>query len=119
MKVKDFDRVVSFYKDGLGYPVALSWGEDETRAVMIDIGNNNFIEIFGAGNIASDEKAALIHFALHSQDCDADLGKAKKAGAVVTMEPTTVTIPCATEKTVRIAFCKGLNGEIIEFFQEI
>mgnify|MGYP000053010412 CR=1 FL=1 len=39
-------------------------------------------------------------------------------GAEVTMEPKSLNIPSEPSETpVRIAFCKGPDGEIIEFFQ--
>ena len=118
MKVKDFDKVIDFYTKGLGFKKGISWGEGDERAVMIDIGNNNYIEIFAGGKIAEDNEGAIIHFALKTLDCDKDIRLAEQAGAVVTMEVTNIDIQSDSVKKVKIAFCKGLNGEIIEFFQE-
>ena len=45
------------------------------------------------------------------------LERARAAGATVTMETKTVPIAGDHTENFCIAFCKGLNGEIIEFFQ--
>jgi glyoxylase I family protein len=61
---------------------------------------------------------AVLHLALRTANCDAALAQAVAAGAVVTMTARDVTIPSQPQPTpVRIAFCRGLAGEIIEFFQ--
>lgn len=119
MKVKDFDEVVEFYTDGLGFKKGITWGNGDERAVMIDVGNENYIEIFAGGKMADENEGAFMHIALKSQDCEKDLNRAVKAGAVVTVKVMNVDIPSNPVKKVRIAFCKGLNGEILEFFQEL
>jgi glyoxylase I family protein len=117
-RVKDYDRVVAFYTEGLGFTKGITWGEDDGRAIMIDIGNDNFLEVFADGEYANDKDGAYLHVALRSTDCDGDLDRAVRAGAVVTMHPSDIDVPSEPVKKIRIAFCKGLNGEIIEFFEE-
>ncbi len=80
------------------------------------------MEVFAGGTRAPGEEVpegALLHFALRTNNCDAALERARAAGATVTMEPKSVTPAHAEEpkQTFRIAFVKGLNGEVIEFFQ--
>jgi glyoxylase I family protein len=118
-RVKDFDASVRFYKEGLGLTEKISWGEGDRRATMLDAGNGNYLEIFAGGGSEPKPEGVLLHFALRAADCDAALRRAVAAGAVVTREPRDVAI--ASRPTgptpVRIAFCKGPDGEIIEFFQ--
>jgi glyoxylase I family protein len=45
-------------------------------------------------------------------------GRARAAGVVITTEPNDFVIQSIPEPTpLRYAFCKGPDGEIIEFFQ--
>lgn len=119
IRVKDFDGAVRFYKDGLGMKERLAWGDGEARAMMLDAGNENCVEVF-AGAKSDPMEGTLVHFALRTTDCDAALKRARTAGATVTVEAKTVTIPAKTgPAAVRIAFVRGPGGEIVEFFQDI
>lgn len=120
IKVADFDGAVRFYTEGLGFKEKIAWGEGEKRAVMLDAGDGNYMEIFAGGpkRDAPAPEGVMIHFALRTRDCDAALNKARAAGGVVTMEPKSLDIPSRPHVTpIRIAFCKGPAGEVIEFFQ--
>lgn len=118
LKVANLDAVVAFYKQGLGLTEKIAWGEGNSRAVLLDCGNGNYIEVFAGGAGGSVPEGLVMHLALRTSDCDGALARAVAAGAVVTMAPKDVTIPSTPQPTpVRIAFCRGLAGEIIEFFQ--
>ena len=52
-----------------------------------------------------------------SNNVDGAVEAAVAAGAIVTVEPKDVILGVNPPTPVRIAFVKGLNGEIIEFFQ--
>jgi glyoxylase I family protein len=123
----DFDETLKFYCEGLGLKRTHGWGKDEraeggkdSRAALLDTGDGNYIEVF-AGRAAcrpdSDPEDALLHFALRTTNTDEALERARAAGATVTMEPKSVT-PSYSERPLefRIAFVRGPNGEIIEFF---
>ena len=118
LKVFDFDKTVAFYTEGLGFKKSIAWGEGDNRAVMIDIGGGSCLEIFAGGKKIENEDAAIIHLAFKSQDCDKDLQRAVNAGAVVTMAAQDVDIASNPVKPVRIAFFRGIGGEIVEIFQE-
>ena len=107
-----FDRAVRFYRDILGMPVALSWGEGDGSAVMLDIGNGSMMEIFANGE---DEpgQGAIRHFALATDDVDACVKAVSANGYEVFVEPKDVTLGT---NPARIAFCRGPVGEEIEFF---
>jgi len=118
MRSRDFDASVKFYTDALGFTQKIAWGEGDGRAVMLDTGDGNYLEIFAGGADETKPEGAVLHFALRTTDCDTAIERAREAGAEVTVEPKDVDIPSTPEPTpVRIAFCKGPDGEVIEFFQ--
>ncbi len=127
IRAYDFDATLNFYIEGLGFRRVYGWGEDgrtkgerDSRAAMLDTGDGNYLEVF-AGRVGQPgeeiPEGALLHFALRTTDCAAALERARAAGATVTMETKTVPIKGDTHQDFCIAFVKGLNGEIIEFFQ--
>jgi glyoxylase I family protein len=120
IRARDFDATLKFYADGLGCVKAFGWGEGDSRAAMLDTGDGNYIEVFSGGKRAAGEdppEGALLHYALRVADADASFASAVAAGARPTVEPKDVTIQGDRPVTVRIAFCLGLDGETIEFFQ--
>lgn len=112
---KDFDASVRFYTEGLGLRATTRWGEGAGRAVMLAAPDGRIVEVFASGNQGGE--GPLLHFALTSDDVDAAVARARAAGAQITMEPRDVDIPSDPPAPVRIAFCKGPDGEVIEFFQ--
>lgn len=116
----DFERTLRFYTEGLGFRVAVRWGEGDGRAALLDTGDGNYLEVFAGGKRAPGEpvpEGAILHYALRTPDCDAALERARAAGAAVTVEPKTIELASEPQITIRIAFCKGPDGELIEFFQ--
>jgi hypothetical protein len=62
----------------------------------------------------------VIHFALRTARLDEVAALVRATGAKITMEPKDVTIATTNAHApvpIRIFFCEGPNGEIIEFFQ--
>jgi glyoxylase I family protein len=127
IRAYDFEATLKFYIEGLGFRRVYGWGADgraqgerDGRAVMLDTGDGNYLEVFAGGTRPHGEdvpEGALLHFALRTTDCAAALERARTAGATVTMETKTVAIKGDTPMDFCIAFVKGLDGEIIEFFQ--
>ncbi len=123
LRARDFDASLKFYREGLGMTPTIAWGQGDGRAVMLDTGNGNHLEVFAGGatrptRSLGESEPPLLHLAFRTRSCDASFAKALAAGAAVVAEPKTVTIPSDPPTTVRIAFCTGPNGEIIEFFQD-
>lgn len=118
IRAYDFEASVKFYTEALGFTEKIAWGEGDGRAVMLDTGDGNYLEIFAGGQDGPKPEGSILHFALRTDDCDGALERARSAGAEVTMEPKDIDIPSRPTSTpVRIAFCKGPDGETIEFLQ--
>ncbi len=117
LRAADFDASVRFYTHGLGLKQVLAWGEGKGRGVMLDAGSGNRMEIFAGGESGPKPEGAFLHLAFKTPDCDKALEAARAAGAEITAEPKTVTIASTPPAVVRIAFCKGPDGEVLEFFQ--
>ena len=120
-----FERSLEFYSKKLGFPVAYAWGAAPNRAVLLDVGNGGFLELFertGAPGCKCDPPCLcnpLLHVALNCADVDAAIALVKREGMEVTMEPK--DLPLAGGRAdggldVRIAFFKGPGGELVEFF---
>src|SRR5262252_1353747 len=113
----DFDASVRFYTEALGFKEKIRWGEGTKRAIMLDTGDGNYLEIFANGTAEPKPEGSIIHFALRTDNVDAAVERARSAGAQVTIEPKDLVIQSVPGPTpVRLAFCKGPDGEVIEFF---
>ena len=121
IKVVDFDAAVAFYKK-LGFAEKISWGEGDGRAIMLDSGDGNYVEVFAGGKPGAVSEG-IVHFAIRTPDVDAAHKLAVSLGAVETMAPTDVAIKNTSkaglpaEVPVRISFVRAPGGEIVEFFQ--
>ena len=127
LKVSDFDRSVKLYTEIFGFKEKIRWGaqteKGDARAIMLDVGDGNYLELFAGGPpLRSEpkpgEEGPMLHMAFRSSNVDACVARARQHGLPITMEPADVNIPSTPGPTpVRIAFCKGYDGEMIEFFQ--
>lgn len=109
---EEYDKVVTFYRDVLGLPVAREWD----AGIMLETGSG-IVEIFNDGQ---DElkKGTIRHFAFATDNVDLCVEAVKKAGYEVFIGPKDIVIASTPGFPARIAFCKGPLGEEIEFFQE-
>jgi glyoxylase I family protein len=118
IRAHDFDGSVRFYTEALGFVEKIRWGEGPKRAIMLDAGDGNYLEIFANAAPGPKPEGAILHFALRTTNADAAIERARAAGAEVTVEPKDLTLQSTPGPTpIRIAFCKGPDGEFIEFFQ--
>lgn len=111
----DFDKMVDFYTNILGLPVALEWGEGEGRGKMIDTGDA-WLEIFANG-VDYPASSTIRHIALRVDDTDFFIEKVRKAGYEILIEPKDHTFPTNPSYSCRLGFCRGPVGEEVEFFQ--
>ncbi|HTG69942.1 MAG TPA: VOC family protein [Candidatus Udaeobacter sp.] len=114
IRVYDFDKTVSFYTEVLGFTERVRWGEGDSRAIMLDTGDGNYLEVFAGGTEGQKEEGAFLHLALRSDNVTEALELARAAGMEVTVEPKDAVLGGIP---VRIAFFKGPDGEIIELFE--
>lgn len=116
IRVFDFDKTVAFYTEILGFTERVRWGEGDKRAIMLDTGDGNYLEVFAGGKEGQKDEGAFLHLALRSDRVTEAVELARAAGMEVTVEPKDVELGGIP---VRIAFFKGPDGEIIELFQSI
>ncbi len=120
IRTADWEKSLAFYTEGLGFHVRIQWGEAPRRAVMLDTGDGNYLEIFERDALdggPTDDSAAILHIALRADDCEAATERARSAGAVVTLEPKIPEPFTKLGLKTKISFVKGPDGEIVEFFE--
>lgn len=87
---------------------------------MLELPGGNYIEVFEDLAYTAVPNGSIFHFALRTNQLDALAAKIREFGAKITIEPKDVTIPNQTSLgpvPIRIFFCEGPNGEVLEFFQ--
>ncbi|WP_138751210.1 VOC family protein [Paenibacillus sinopodophylli] len=114
IRVYDFDKTVAFYTEVLGFTERIRWGEGDSRGIMLDTGDGNYLEVFAGGKEGQKDEGAFLHFALRSDNVTDAIELAREAGMEITVEPKEIVIH---DIPVRIAFFKGPDGEIIELFE--
>jgi len=120
LKTRDWDRTMAFYREILGFTVKIVWRTSPERAAMLDAGDGNYLEVFEDLAFVPSPNGVLIHFALRTTRLDAVAARVRASGAKITMEPKDVTIATTNGAglvPIRIFFCEGPSGEVIEFFQ--
>jgi catechol 2,3-dioxygenase-like lactoylglutathione lyase family enzyme len=107
-----------FYKDVLGFTERVAWGEGDKRAVMLDAGAGDYLEVFAGGPAEPKPAGTIEHIALRTTNVDAVIERVRSAGMQITVEPKDVTISSHPHPLpARIAFFKGPGGEVFELFQ--
>lgn len=120
VKTRDWTRTRQFYEETLGCREKIAWRAEPQRAIMFDSGGGHYIEVFEDLAYEPAVNGAVIHFALRTTRLDEVAARVRAAGAKITMEPKDVTLATtngAGPVPIRVFFCEGPNGEIIEFFQ--
>ncbi len=119
IQTRDWEKSLHLYQDVLGFQMVTEFGPAERRIMLLDIGDGSHIELIAptadtpaVGSPAVNDP--LAHLALATPDAAAAIEPVRQAGYEVTVEPKDVTLD-TVEATV--AFFKGPNGELIEFFQ--
>ena len=118
MRVKDLNKSIKFYSEGLGFVERFSWGKDPKRTILMDAGDGNYFEISQGDSNQSFVEGVFRHLALRVDDCKAALELARNAGAEITMEARDVILSTDPPLQIRIAFFKGPDGELVELFED-
>ena len=113
----DYDKSIKFYTEGLGFELVAEWGEGTGRGSLLDIGNGSHFEIFANGTANEQKDAKFAHYAFATSNPDLAYSNAMAAGAASQMEPKSLEIPANPPLPVRIAFVRGPDGEVLEFFK--
>jgi len=115
LRARDYEKSLAFYTDGMGFPVAHSWGEGDKRIALLDLGDGNYLELFATpADLEITVGNQFFHLALRSVDVDGDIEKVRALGCPITIEPKSVEV---NGKTIRVGFFLGPDGETWEFFQ--
>lgn len=119
VQTRDWEASLRLYRDVLGMKVVAEFGPPERRIMLLDVGDDSHIELIAptadtpaAGSPAANDP--LVHIALRAPDAAAAAEHVRQAGYQITVEPKAVDL--GTLKAI-VAFFKGPNGEVIEFFQ--
>jgi glyoxylase I family protein len=122
VKTRDWEGTQRFYREVLGCTEKIAWRLRGTghRAVMLDTGNGNYMEVFEDPEFAATGDGGVAHFALRTTRLDDVAERLRAAGVNINVEPKEITLPTTNgvgPVPIRIFFCEGPNGEVIEFFQ--
>ncbi len=119
LRVRNFDKSFQFYTDVLGFRLRTAWGEGDRRAALLDFGDGGCLELF-AGGAPEQPEGCFWHAALKTEDVDAAYAAARAAGAADDRAPTDVLLGDDNHPKIaaRIAFVRGFDGELLEFFCE-
>lgn len=118
LKASDFDKTLEFYKV-LGLKERVRWGEGDSRAVMMDMGDGGCIEIFAGGEKGERADERFLHLAFRADNVDSAYEAAINAGATSKSAPYEACPPDAVPPIkMRVAFVFGPDGELLEFFKE-
>jgi glyoxylase I family protein len=119
IQTRDWEESLRLYQEVLGMRVVVEFGPEDARMMLLDVGDGSHIELIApkadtppVGSPAQSDP--LVHLALATPDAAAAIEPVRAAGYEVTVEPKDVTL-AGLDATV--AFFKGPNGEVIEFFQ--
>jgi glyoxylase I family protein len=120
VKTRDWDATMRLYRDALGFTEKVAWRAAPQRAVMLDTGDGNYLEVFEDLAVQPAPNGSVAHFALRTASVDDAVARVRAAGAKITVEPRDAAIASTNgfgPVPIRIAFCEGPSGELIEFFQ--
>ncbi|GFH36268.1 VOC family protein [Streptomyces pacificus] len=138
LRAYDLDATVRFYTEALGFRFVCEWSAPQAgvhRCVFLDTGDDRLLELFDAAStppggsdrpfdtppLPTDEDraraAALVHFALRTDDPDTLYRRALDAGARSLMAPTEIETTGTMPMTLYVGFVYGPNGEVIEFIR--
>lgn len=118
LRSRDYDRSVAFYQETLGARPLMSWGEGDTRAVMLDLGDGSCVEIFAGEKAGPKPGGELLHFAIRCDDIDDLYQRVQQAGMEITEPLTEIQVEDPRGAVpVRLAFFKGPDGEVIELIR--
>ena len=80
LQVKDMNRTIAFYRDGLGFPVTFTFTKaGQLQGAYFALGGNSFIEVF-----EESQPVGITHFCLETDDIDKFIAAAAAKGIACT-----------------------------------
>lgn len=80
LQVSDLARSIRFYRDGLGFPIAMEFARKGVPAgAYFAVGDRSFLEVY-----ENNPPIGITHFCLETDDIDAFIEKATAHGIVCT-----------------------------------
>src|SRR5450759_6010710 len=92
IKTAQWDATLRFYCDTLGCTEKIAWRTAPERAVMLDVGDGNYLDVFEDLAYCAAPNGAVLHFALRTTRLDDVAARVRAAGRKLPMEPKDVTI---------------------------
>lgn len=121
LSASNFEKSLQFYTEGLGFTKYRSWKTETGRSIaLLNFGNDTYVELFSDGKqeaVPVEPAGSYFHLALRTTDAEGAFHCALSAGAQPHKEPALCILPATPEMRVKIAFVKGPDGELIEFFE--
>ena len=117
LRVKDMEKSLGFYTEGLGGKVTLSFPSGSGAMIyLVDLGGHAVVELLPGGTREAEAAPRWVHIALASDDVQADYDRAVAAGAKGKGDgPATKMLG---GKEISNVFVYGPDNEEIEYFQE-
>ena len=114
------EKSVNFYS-ALGMKEIVRWGKGETEIVMLDIGDGGRLELFANRGVDYPPEGRWQHFAFSVEDVVGAYELALSLGAEAHTAPKIVPLDDARPEkiSIQVAFVKGLDGELVEFFKQV
>jgi catechol 2,3-dioxygenase-like lactoylglutathione lyase family enzyme len=137
---RDIDRTVRFYQAAFGLAPVSEWtvadGADGQRffgrGLMLSAGHSTFIEVFPATEGEEEQDFPLRginHLSFGTTDCDDAYARAMAAGGQPYRvmrngvdwdgRPMSMTVEAIPRITIKIAYMRGPDGEIIELYERL
>ena len=119
LQTRDWEASLKLYRDVLGMEVVAEFGSPERKILLLDMGDGSHMELFqpksdtpAPGSPSTNDP--IMHIALATSDARSAAEHVRAAGYEITVEPKTVELGVLT---VTLAFFRGPDGELVEFFQ--
>lgn len=123
LTASDFEKSYKFYTECLEFAEYRRWKSDDGKQTiaLLCCGNGNMIELFSSApkrTMYDEEGGNVIHFAFRVDDAKYWYEKAIAYGCESHMTPREMELPSEPPVPCVLAFVKGPDGELIEFFEE-
>ena len=123
LNASDFEKSYKFYTECLEFTEYRRWTSDDGNQTiaLLRCGNGNMIELFSSAakrTMYDEEGGNVVHFAFRVDNAKYWYDKAISYGCESHMQVQSMALPSQPPVPCVLAFVKGPDGELIEFFEE-